>query len=266
MAQMTEQWVIRGNHHDAWVNGADDPISGQAAMLEEARMLVSCIVKDGLRNAPSFIARGMERSPAYWGRSNGWKPMSTELKKHAVAYINSDSNESGYLFRREAHKICRVSSAAWPATSRIRRPTCRSFSARILSALQKRKMQRSARKFAGAAIWWSPRSGDGSDYTAFQDFAGISTLDIGFGGEEDGDQYHSIYDDFYWYTHFMDTDFVYGRALAQTGGTAIMRLADADLIPFDYSLRKLQRSRSMKRNWKSCSRTNRTNSPNAICN
>ena len=77
--------------------------------------------------------------------------------------------------------------------------------------------------------------GDGSDYTAFQNFAGISTLSIEFGDEDDGTQYHSIYDDFYWYTHFADTDFVYGRALAQTGGTAVMRLADADLLPFDYS-------------------------------
>src|SRR4029077_358722 len=77
--------------------------------------------------------------------------------------------------------------------------------------------------------------GDGSDFTAFQDFAGISTLNLEYGGEEDGTQYHSIYDDFYWYTHFVDTDFVYGRALAQTIGTAMMRLADADLIPVDYS-------------------------------
>jgi N-acetylated-alpha-linked acidic dipeptidase len=76
--------------------------------------------------------------------------------------------------------------------------------------------------------------GDGSDYTAFLDHAGISALNIGFGGENDADQYHSIYDDFYWYTHFMDTDFAYGRALAQTGGTAIMRLADADVIPYEY--------------------------------
>ena len=77
--------------------------------------------------------------------------------------------------------------------------------------------------------------GDGSDFTAFQDFAGISALDMEFGGEDEGDQYHSIYDDFYWYTHFVDTDFSYGRALAQTAGTAILRLADADLIPVDYS-------------------------------
>jgi N-acetylated-alpha-linked acidic dipeptidase len=77
--------------------------------------------------------------------------------------------------------------------------------------------------------------GDGSDFTAFQDFAGISTMDLGFGGEEDGDQYHSIYDDFYWFTHYSDTDFSYGRALAQTAGSAVMRVADADLIPLDYA-------------------------------
>src|SRR5215471_2433433 len=77
--------------------------------------------------------------------------------------------------------------------------------------------------------------GDGSDFTAFQDFAGISTLSVEFGGEQDGTQYHSIYDDFYWYSHFVDTDFVYGRALAETAGNAVMRLADADLIPVDYA-------------------------------
>ncbi len=77
--------------------------------------------------------------------------------------------------------------------------------------------------------------GDGSDYTAFQDHAGISTLNLEFENEEDGTQYHSIYDDFYWYTHFVDRDFAYGRALSQTAGTAIMRLADAAMIPVDYS-------------------------------
>src|SRR5208337_233817 len=77
--------------------------------------------------------------------------------------------------------------------------------------------------------------GDGSDYTAFIDYAGVSALNIGYGGEDDADSYHSIYDDFSWYTKFMDTDFSYGRALAQTGGTAVMRLADADVIPYEYN-------------------------------
>src|SRR6267143_5708011 len=76
--------------------------------------------------------------------------------------------------------------------------------------------------------------GSGSDYTAFLDHLGIASLDLGYGGEDGGGICHSIYDDFYWYTHFSDTDFVYGRALAQTGGTAMMRLADADLLPFEF--------------------------------
>src|SRR5208283_5354661 len=76
--------------------------------------------------------------------------------------------------------------------------------------------------------------GSGSDYTAFLDHLGIASMNLGFGGEDGGGIYHSIYDDFYWYTHFSDTDFVYGRALAQTVGTAVLRLADAELLPFDF--------------------------------
>ena len=77
--------------------------------------------------------------------------------------------------------------------------------------------------------------GDGSDFTAFQDFAGISSLNLGYGGEDEGTQYHSIYDDYYWYTHYADQDFVYERALAQTAGSLVLRIANADLLPFDYT-------------------------------
>jgi len=77
--------------------------------------------------------------------------------------------------------------------------------------------------------------GDGSDYAPFLDHLGIASMNLGFGGEDEGGIYHSIYDDFYWYTHFSDTSFVYGRALAQTAGTAVMRLADADLLPYEFS-------------------------------
>src|SRR5437879_10196394 len=79
-----------------------------------------------------------------------------------------------------------------------------------------------------------PALGSGSDYTVFLDHLGIASANLGYGGEDKGGIYHSIYDDFYWFTHFSDTDFDYGRALAQTGGTAVMRLADADLLPFEF--------------------------------
>ena len=77
--------------------------------------------------------------------------------------------------------------------------------------------------------------GDGSDYAPFLDHAGVAALNMGFGGEADGGIYHSIYDDFYWYTHFGDPDFLYEKALAQMGGTAVMRMADADVLPYDPS-------------------------------
>src|SRR5262249_49765684 len=78
--------------------------------------------------------------------------------------------------------------------------------------------------------------GSGSDYTAFIDHLGIASLNLGFGGEGGGGGgYHSIYDDVFWYTHFSHTDFVSGRALAQPAGTAVMRLASADLLPFQFS-------------------------------
>ena len=76
--------------------------------------------------------------------------------------------------------------------------------------------------------------GSGTDFTAYLDHLGIATLDLGFEGEDEQGIYHSIYDDFYWYTHFSDTDFVFGRALAQTVGTSVMRLADAEVLPFDF--------------------------------
>jgi N-acetylated-alpha-linked acidic dipeptidase len=77
--------------------------------------------------------------------------------------------------------------------------------------------------------------GSGSDYSSFLDHMGIPSMNLGFGGEDDGGIYHSIYDDFYWFTHYSDSTFVYGKALSQAAGTAVMRLASADILPFAFS-------------------------------
>jgi N-acetylated-alpha-linked acidic dipeptidase len=228
------QWILRGNHHDAWVNGADDPISGQSAMLEEARMLGE-LHRQGWTPKRTIIYCAWDgEEPGLLGSVEWVETHVNELKQHAVAYINSDSSERGYFYAGGTQDLQSfVSSVARnvedPETHMSILQRSRLVSIATAKDAEERKDLRAHNDLVIAAL------GDGSDFTAFQDFAGISTLDIGFGGEEDGDQYHSIYDDFYWYTHFIDTDFVYGRALAQTGGTAIMRLADADLIPYDYS-------------------------------
>ncbi|HEY1263389.1 MAG TPA: transferrin receptor-like dimerization domain-containing protein [Terriglobales bacterium] len=228
------QWVIRGNHHDAWVNGADDPVSGQSVILEEARMLGE-LHKQGWTPKRTIIYCAWDgEEPGLLGSVEWVEAHRAELQQHAVVYINSDTNERGFFFPGGTQDLeTFISDVARDIQDPETGMTVfqRSHLAGIANAKNADK-RKEARNRGDLKV---DELGDGSDYTAFQDFAGISTLNVEFSDEDDGTQYHSIYDDFYWYTTFVDKDFVYGRALAQTAGTAMMRLADADLIPFDYA-------------------------------
>ncbi len=229
-----QQWVLRGNHHDAWVNGADDPISGQAAMLEEARMLGE-LHRQGWTPKRTIIYCAWDgEEPGLLGSVEWVEDHLDELKAHAVAYVNSDGNERGFFFPGGTQDLQTFISGV---ARDIQDPETHTsvFQRSHLASIAKAKDAEERKDLRKRSDLVVKAVGDGSDYTAFQDFAGISTLSVEFGDEDDGDQYHSIYDDFYWYTHFVDTDFSYGRALAQTAGTAMMRLAGADLIPVDYS-------------------------------
>jgi N-acetylated-alpha-linked acidic dipeptidase len=229
-----DEWVIRGNHYDAWVNGADDPISGMVTVLEEARVLGE-LHKQGWNPKRTIIFCAWDgEEPGLLGSTEWVETHGDELQKHAIAYINSDSNGRGFLRAGGTHDLQHLIN---DVALDIQDPE------KHISVQQRARLQQIAkahnaeeraeiRKSNDARI---SALGDGSDYTAFMDHAGISALNIGYGGENDADAYHSIYDDFYWYTKFVDTDFSYGRALAQTGGTAVMRLADADVIPYEYN-------------------------------
>jgi N-acetylated-alpha-linked acidic dipeptidase len=228
------QWVVRGNHFDAWVNGAEDPISGQSALIEEARMLGELHRQGWVPKRTIIYCAWDGEEPGLLGSVEWVETHVDELKKHAIAYINSDSNNRGFIDTGGTQDLeSFISNVARDIQDPETKMTAfeRAHLESIASAKNpdERKERRNRNNLVVDAL------GDGSDFTAFQDFAGISTLNVEYGGEDDGTQYHSIYDDFYWYTHFVDTDFVYGRALAQTIGTAAMRLADADLIPVDYS-------------------------------
>ncbi len=233
-SQDPDQWVIRGNHHDAWVNGADDPTSGMVAVLEEARMLGE-LHKQGWNPRRTIIYCAWDgEEPGLLGSTEWVETHLADLQQHAVAYINSDSTGRGFWQVGGTHDLERLINDVAREINDPEKNISIQKRAR-LDAIAKadtpddRKDIRSRQDLRVHAL------GDGSDYTSFQDHAGISSLDIGFGDEGDGDAYHSIYDDFYWYTHFSDTDFSYGKALAQAGGTAVMRLANAELIPFDYN-------------------------------
>lgn len=157
-----------------------------------------------------------------------------ELKKRAIAYINSDTNSRGFLDAGGTQDLQHfISDVARDIQDPETKMTA--FERAHLYSIANAKDDDERKDLRGRNDLVLEALGDGSDFTAFQDFAGISTLSVEYGGEYDGTQYHSIYDDFYWYTHFVDTDFTYGRALAQTIGSAMMRLADADLMPVDYA-------------------------------
>ncbi|HVN19960.1 MAG TPA: transferrin receptor-like dimerization domain-containing protein [Dongiaceae bacterium] len=228
-----DQWVIRGNHHDAWVNGADDPISGMAPELEEARALGELHKQGWIPKRTIIYCAWDGEEPGLLGSVEWVETHVDDLKKHAVTYINSDSNGRGFLHVGGTQDLQSVVGAvAHDITDPEKHISV--WERAHLRAIMHAKDNEERAKVRKRNDLTVTELGDGSDYTAFQDFAGISSLNVGFGGEDEGDQYHSIYDDFYWYTHFADQDFSYGRALAQTAGTLVLRLADAELLPFDY--------------------------------
>lgn len=228
-----DQWIIRGNHHDAWVNGAEDPISGLVAELEEARAL-GALYKQGWRPKRTIIYAAWDgEEPGLLGSTEWVEAHAEELKTHAVAYLNSDTNGRGYLDVQGSHTLEKfVNGVAMD----VEDPEAGVSSWKRLQASRIRDGATDVRKDArDRADLRIGALGSGSDYSSFIDHLGIASLNMGYGGEDDGGIYHSIYDDFYWYTHFSDTSFVYGRALAQVGGLTVLRLANADLLPFAFT-------------------------------
>jgi len=180
--------------------------------------------------------------PGLLGSTEWAETHADELKRHAAVYINSDSNSRGFLRVEGSHTLEKfvngvardiedpeAKMSVWKRLQFERLAgAARSANPAVAAPAQDRGEARSRADLRIGAL------GSGSDYTAFLDHLGIASMNLGFGGEDGGGIYHSVYDDFYWYTHFSDTTFVYGRALAQTAGTSVMRLADADLLPFDF--------------------------------
>ncbi len=229
-----DEWVIRGNHHDGWVNGAEDPISGQVAIIEEARALGE-LVKSGWKPKRTIIYCAWDgEEPGLLGSTEWAEQHYDELRAHAVAYINSDGNGRGYLRVEGSHTLEKFSTdiARDISDPETKLSAWKRQQLHEIADAKTAEQREEIRKRADLRI---PALGSGSDYTAFLQHDGVAALNIGFGGEDQGGIYHSIYDDFYWFTHFSDTEFVYERALSQTGGTAIMRLADADLLPFEFN-------------------------------
>jgi N-acetylated-alpha-linked acidic dipeptidase len=232
-SEFPDEWIIRGNHHDAWVNGAQDPVSGVSALLEEARGFAELLKQDWKPKRTILYCAWDGEEEGLLGSTEWAEAHADELVRHAAVYINSDTNGRGFLEASGSHTLEKFINGV-----ALDIPDPESG----LSIWKRLQLSRIAR--GPDAVRSDARRrpdlridalGSGSDYTVFIDHLGIASLNLGFGGEDGSGIYHSIYDDYYWYTHFSDTEFRYGRALVQTIGTAVMRLAGADILPFDFT-------------------------------
>ncbi|AIE86368.1 transferrin receptor-like dimerization domain-containing protein [Fimbriimonas ginsengisoli] len=229
---LKDQWVIRGNHHDAWVCGADDPLSGQVAMLSEAKAL-GALAKNGWKPKRTIVYCSWDgEEPGLLGSTEWVETHAEELSQKAVAYINSDSNSRGFFGVGGSHSLEPFMNGIMRDVPDAEAPM--SIGARlraraiVTGAAEEKKKARSADDLAISPL------GSGSDYSPFLQHIGVASLNFGFGGEGEGNQYHSAYDTFEWFTRFLDPDYAYGVLLAKTGGRAVLRMANADSLPMDY--------------------------------
>jgi N-acetylated-alpha-linked acidic dipeptidase len=232
-ANYPDEWVIRGNHHDAWVNGANDPISGMAAELEEAQS-IGQLLQTGWKPKRTLVYCAWDgEEPGLLGSTEWLEDHIKELQEKAVVYINSDGNGRGFLGVEGSHAletlVTEISKDVEDPQTKVsvfEREKAKNIVSASTAKNKKEAMEKTTFKVNAM--------GSGSDYSSFIQHAGIPALNIGYGGEDPGGEYHSIYDSYDNYSRFKDPSFAYGVALSKTAGRAALRMADADQLPFDF--------------------------------
>ena len=237
-SEFPNEWILYGNHHDAWVNGAADPVSGNAALMETARTLGE-MVKKGWRPKRTIVFASWDAEE--WGLigSTEWaEKHAEELRQKAIVYFNSDSNRQGTLRLQGSHTLEHfINSVARDVRDPMNGKS-------VWSVVKEKQVSE-----GGDKEWHVAENkkstekhhdlrldalGSGSDYTVFLDHLTIASTNISF-GRAGGGVYHSIYDSFDWYQRFGDPEFLYGRALAEFHAIAIARMADAEVLPFEFT-------------------------------
>ncbi|AGY58314.1 M28 family metallopeptidase [Gloeobacter kilaueensis] len=232
-SERPDQWIIRGNHYDGWVFGANDPLSGAVTLLEEARAL-SELVKGGWRPKRTIVfALWDGEEPGLIGSTEWVETHAAELDKKAALYINTDSNARGFLEMGGSHSLEHFFNEVardvpdpekkLPVKDRLRAQRI------YTSSGEERREVRNRSDLRLAAL------GSGSDYSPFLQHLGIASLNLGYGGEGRGGSYHSIYDSIDHFERFIDPGYQYGLTLAQTNGRLLLRAADAQVLPFEFT-------------------------------
>jgi N-acetylated-alpha-linked acidic dipeptidase len=234
-SQLPDEWVIRGNHHDGWVNGATDPLSGMVAELSEAKA-IGDLYRTGYRPKRTLVYCAWDgEEPALLGSTEWTEDHQQELKQKAVAYINSDGNGRGFVGASGSHTLETffneiTDNVMDPETGVTIKDRHYAHAVVNADAATRSKMldSKDSKHIKLGAL------GAGSDYSPFLQHLGIASLNLGFGGEDPGGEYHSIFDSYDLFKKFKDPDFAYGVTLSKTAGRIMLRLADADVLPFDF--------------------------------
>jgi N-acetylated-alpha-linked acidic dipeptidase len=231
-SQEPDRWIIRGNHHDGWVFGATDPLSGQVALMAEAKA-IGKLVKAGWQPRRTLVYTSWDgEEPGLLGSTEWAEQHAAELKTKAVLYVNSDTNSKGFFQAEGSHALQHFLSEA---ARDVKDPeTGASVLARALAARRVANYEST-----GTEAPHGNANGDlslgalgsGSDYTPFLQHLGVNSLNVEFGGEADYGVYHSAYDSFDHFRRFVDPTFEYGVALAKVAGRIMLRASQAELIP-----------------------------------
>lgn len=237
-----DEWVVRGNHHDGWVFGASDPLTGQVALMSEAKAL-GALARTGWRPDRTIVYASWDgEEPGLLGSTEWVEAHADELARKAVLYINTDGNGRGFLGAEGSHDLQHFVNGA--ARDVVDPQTSVSVLDRLQAHVRVDGYAGTGRRDEDAVALAAAKMGgdmplgalgSGSDYSAFLQHLGIPSLDIGFGGEGGGGgSYHSIYDSFYHVTKFDDPGLVYGAVLSKMVGRLVLRAADGPRVPARY--------------------------------
>jgi len=235
-AELPDEWVVMGNHRDAWVFGGVDPSSGTASMMELTRALGQ-LAKNGMRPRRTLVICSWDGEEVGLTGSTEWgEQFADELRAKAVAYINVDEATSGPNFHGQA--VASLAPMLVETTRTLQDPSGKSLydTWKATAAREKEEGKQSGQMNDSGVSDGSladTRIGSGSDHTVFLNFVGMPVIGLQFDG--DYGVYHSGYDDFYWMNHFGDPGYHYHTLMSQLWGVTALRLANADLLPFDFA-------------------------------
>jgi N-acetylated-alpha-linked acidic dipeptidase len=235
-SELPDQWVVLGNHRDAWVFGGVDPSSGTASMMELTRALGE-LKKHGIRPRRTMVICSWDGEEVGLTGSTEWgEQFADELRSKAVAYINVDEAASGPNFHGQA--VASLAPMLAETAQTLQDPSGKTLRDAWKATIDRERAERkqsSQMNDSGVASTTlaDTRIGSGSDHTVFLNFIGMPVIGLQFDG--DYGVYHSAYDDFYWMNHFGDPGYRYHTLMSQVWGVTSLRLANADLLPFDFA-------------------------------